>query len=499
MKAAFKHLVICLVAVCLLGVPAARALDGVEVSYTYTYDYWGDILHSPDAYRTEAVLTSSSLGLDLPMRNPQGLFVRGNRIYICDTGNNRVLEITRQNRSYTVSRIIDTIQGDAEPRTFLAPQDVFVAENGDMFIADTNNHRIVKLDRNGNYLLSFTRPVDPSFDQSQDYLPIKLVADSTGRVYVQGKNINKGLVKYEADGSFSGFIGASEVKVVWYEYIWKLLSTKEQRAQQESFVPTEYDNVAIDEKGFFYVVTSTFDTNELKSGLAKPIRRLNGVGSNILVENGIATLPIGDLQWAGNDTNITNSGPSKLIDITPLKNEIYVALDSTHNRLFGYDQQGNLLWAFGGIGNMDGYFLRPVALEHMDDDLLVLDAQECAVTIMTPTEYGALIYEATDLYRKGEYAASADMWRKVMEQNRNLDIAYVGIGRALLQQEQFEEAQSYFRIARDTKNYSEAWKFHRKEIVERNIGWIFGVVFLLLLLPPVVRRIKKVVQEVNES
>ncbi len=500
MKKAFKRLMVCLLAVCLLAGPiAAQALDGVEVSYTYTYDYWGDILHSPDAYRPETVLTSSSLGLETPMRNPQGLFVQGDKIYICDTGNNRILEVKRDGLQYSLVRIIDSFAGEGEPNTFSGPQDIFVAENGDMFIADTNNHRIVKTDKDCNVLLIFVRPEDATFDQTQEYLPSKLVADTSGRLYVQGKNVNKGLIKYEMDGTFSGFIGASEVRVVWYEYIWKLLSTKEQRAQQESFVPTEYDNVAIDEKGFFYVVTKTFDENELKGGQAKPIRRLNGVGSNILVENGIATLPIGDQQWAAGNLNITNSGPSRFVDITALQNEIYVALDSTHNRLFGYDQQGNLLWAFGGIGNMDGYFIRPVALEHMNTDLLVLDAQECAVTIMTPTNYGTLIYEATDLYRKGEYDASADVWQQVLQQNSNLDVAYVGVGRALLQQEQYEEAQDYFRIARDTKNYSEAWKFHRKEIVEQNIGWIFTVVLLLLLLPPVIRRIKKVVREVNEA
>ncbi len=43
------------------------------------------------------------------------------------------------------------------------------------------------------------------------------------------------------------------------ELVWRLLSTKEQRAQQASFVPTEYNNIALDSEGFFFA--QTFDSN----------------------------------------------------------------------------------------------------------------------------------------------------------------------------------------------------------------------------------------------
>lgn len=50
----------------------ARAADGFDYNYTYTYDYWGDERQSPDAYRTSAMLSSVSLGLETPMRTPRG-------------------------------------------------------------------------------------------------------------------------------------------------------------------------------------------------------------------------------------------------------------------------------------------------------------------------------------------------------------------------------------------------------------------------------------------
>lgn len=84
--------------------------------------------------------------------------------------------------------------------------------DGTLFIADTNNNRILKVDRNLNLLSVFTLPTDATFDQSMAFLPTKLVCDTTGRVFCLAQNVNRGLMKYEADGTFTGFIGASEVK-----------------------------------------------------------------------------------------------------------------------------------------------------------------------------------------------------------------------------------------------------------------------------------------------
>lgn len=499
MKNAILRLSALLLAVCLIaGIPLAYAADGFSYSYTYTYDYWGDQRKSPDAYRVKAFLTSTDLGLEKAMVNPQSLFTCGNDVYIIDTGNSRILQFALDGDALTLTRIIDSFTGDIEPLTFSSPQDVYVTEEGTLFIADTGNNRILKLDKELNLLQTFLKPTDATYDQTLSFLPTKLVADVSGRVFALAQNVNKGLLKYEADGTFTGFIGASKVKYTWYELIWRMLSTKEQRAQQASFVPTEYDNIAIDADGFFYVVTETFDQNELNSGTAEPIRRLNSLGTNILIENG-NWFVVGDVQWASSDMNISRTGPSRFVDITVLDNDIYVALDENHNRLFGYDSQGNMLWAFGGVGNAQGYFNKPAAIDHIGYDLFVLDSQAAALTIMTPTTYGQNIYEATELYDHGEYDQSAEMWMEVLKQNGNYDLAYIGIGRAKLQAHEYKEACDYFKMARDKKNYSEAFRYYRSDLVERNIGWIFAVAAVALIVPLAVGRIKKVIKEVENA
>ena len=72
-----------------------HAEDGLENGYTYNYDYWEEIQYSPDAYSTVGVYTAAELGLDKNLNSPQGMCVQGKEVYICDTGNNRILQLNR--------------------------------------------------------------------------------------------------------------------------------------------------------------------------------------------------------------------------------------------------------------------------------------------------------------------------------------------------------------------------------------------------------------------
>ncbi|MBR6029311.1 MAG: NHL repeat-containing protein [Clostridia bacterium] len=494
MKALKKLLALAMAALLLTACFGALADgDGYTSTYTYNYDYWGEVRESPDAYRVDQVIYSSSLGLDVAMRKPQSLYVHENDLYVCDTGNNRILQLRRVEGVFSLVRIIDHVTG-AEPETFSSPSDIGLDPEGNLFIADTNNNRVVKCDPELNYLLSFVKPEDTTFDQNLSFLPSKIVVDTVGRVFVLATNVNKGLVKYEPDGSFTGFIGANTVKYDMWEYLWKsFFTTKEQRSQQAAFVPTEYENIYIDSEGFIYATNTVFSEYDLLYDNAKPIRRLNAIGSDILIKNDRYP-PIGDLQWVESSLDY---GPSKLKDVTVLDNDIYIAFDRTRGRIFGYDPQGIMLWAFGNKGNSDGCFLAPISIEHMGYDLFCLDENECAITVFTPTEYGSLIYQASDQYLKGDYDGSADTWREVLKLNANYNLAFIGIGRALMRQEEYGQALDYFQMAHDRENYGRAYRYWRKEWVEKNVGWVVAIIAALLIVPPVVRKFKSLKAEVE--
>lgn len=469
-----------------------------EEGYTYNYDYWGDIQYSPDAYSVVGSFTSYDLGLEKAMFNPQGLYVYNDLIYICDTGNNRILEIKRVDTEHIeVVRIIDSFNGNGmtDVTTFASPTDVAISEEGEFFIADQNNGRILKLDSELNYIMEFTKPTDATFDQELNFLPKKITIDTAGRVYCVATNVNKGLIKFEADGVFSGYIGASEVTYKWTDYIWKRLSTKAQREQLESFVPTEYDNLYMDHEGFIYVCTTNVSEVDLDAGTANPMRRLNMMGSDIMVRNGEWYI-IGDIYWGSGGGY---SGPSLIIDITAFDNDVFVGLDKVRGRLFAYDDQGRMIFAFGGSGNMDGYFRQAQALDHMDRDLIVLDSLDCSITIFTPTEFGSEIFNAIEQFQDGYYTESGESWQRVLELNGNYDLAYIGIGRSLLRQEKYEEALDYFELKWDADNYSKAFKQYRKEWVEEHIVIIFIVVFAVLCVPLMIGKIKKIKHDIDTA
>jgi tetratricopeptide (TPR) repeat protein len=158
-----------------------------------------------------------------------------------------------------------------------------------------------------------------------------------------------------------------------------------------------------------------------------------------------------------------------------------------------------MLFAFGGNGNMDGYFRNPVALEHMDYDLIVLDSLDASFTVFTPTEFGGLIYEAIDEFQAGDYEASGESWQKVMDLNGNYDLAYIGIGRSLLRQEKYHEAMEYFKLKWDIDNYSKAFKQYRKEWVEEHIIIIVILFFAILIVPLIVGKIRGIKREIDTA
>ncbi len=472
----------------------AYAKTSGEYGYSYNYDYWGDVQECPDLYTVSKVFTSSDLGLDINLRNPQGMFVDGTTIYVCDSGNNRIIEIERISpEKLEVKKVIDSFKGGSGANTFNNPTDVAISSEGNMFVADQGNARILKLDKDLNYIMEFVKPDDNTLDPALVFQPAKLAIDTAERVYCIATGINKGLVKYESDGAFSGFVGATPVTFNWTDYIWKKFASQEQRAKMESFVPTEYENIYMDYEGFIYATSAIHVTDGKTSGDA--IRKLNLMGDDILVKNGNWEI-IGDLYFGSGGGY---EGPSIFTDVTVMDNDIYACLDRNRGRIFGYDDQGRMVFAFGGNGNMDGYFRRPSAIEHVGHELYVLDSLDCSITSFVPTEFGNTVYSAIEEFDKGNYEASGLSWQQVMDQNGNYDLAYIGLGRSLLRQEKYKEAMNYFELKYDKENYSKAYKQYRKEWVEQHIGWIIFIILVIFLVPMAVGKVKSVRHEIDTA
>jgi hypothetical protein len=456
-------------------------------NYTYNYDFWREQVASPDAYHVTGYLLGSALGIG-NFRDPQGLFIRDDRIYICDSGNNRIVLLSaREDGEHQLVSIIDSVLIDGQKSPLSYPMDVFECPKGFLYITDTNNQRVLKTDRNLNCLLTITRPDDESMGEFVEFLPLKLVVDFADRIFVQARNVNKGLMEFDGQGVFTGYVGANKVKVNIVDYVWKLLSTQRQKERMDLFIPTEYNNLCLDSDGFIYVTNS--------SGQADPVRRLNAMGQDILIRNGYEE-PVGDIAY-GNAGGI--SGPSRFVDVVAMSNESYACLDRVRGRVFLYDFQGNLLYAFGGVGNREGCFLQPVALDKMGYSLYVLDSRSCALTRFGLTGYGEKINEALSEYQAGRYESSAAVWDEVLKMNGNYDLAYIGIGRAALRQGEYQKAMRYYKLKHDRKGYGKAFQLYRKQWMEINLWKILVVLAIIGFGPPLVRLALQIRREVLEE
>jgi tetratricopeptide (TPR) repeat protein len=330
------------------------------------------------------------------------------------------------------------------------------------------------------------------------YQPVSLVVDDSGRIYVVALSVIMGIIQLSSDGLYEGFVGAQKVSYNPVEYVWKQLMTDQQNARVKSFVPTEFNNVAIDAKGFIYATTSAINPADLQADISNPsktpqvsaIKRLNPSGEDVLHRNGGISIS-GDLQFDYVDGG--KNGQSVITDVALGDSKTYTLLDKNRSRYFTYSYEGDMLFAYGVYGNQSGTTLSPSAIAYKGTDFLVLDSAAAKITVYKRTHYGELIYKALDDYNNFRYDDAVSVWKETLKINSNLNLAYLGIGQSLAKQKKLEQAMEYFRVIDDKTNYSSTYKEYRQVIFEKYFGYIIIIIFLLLFfIVRAFRKIKKI-------
>lgn len=450
---------------------------------SYTYDYWGNVVYAPYAYLVYKVINGDTLGIG-KLNTPSDMFVsKDGKIYIADSGNNRIVIM---DSSWSLVGVIDSFNNKGKKDTFKNPQGLYITDDGHIYVADTDNGRIVELGPSGEFIREIGAPKADIIPKDFIYKPMKLVLDKAKRIYVIAQNVNQGIIELNADGGFQGYMGASRVTPNMVDYVWKMISTREQRAGMELFVPTEYNNIAIDDEGFLYVTTSALSDAQIQSAIQSrstddrvaPIRRLNLTGTDVLRRRGFFP-PAGDIQFPYIGSV---RGPSMLVDVAvDDKSGTYSVLDRKRGRIFTYDDDGNLLYIFGGIGEQAGTFESPSAIGVLGDYIIVLDSKLNSITVFSITEYGSLIKQALELHHAGKYTEAADKWQQVLHYNANYELAYIGLGKSLLRQDRFAEAMENFKLGNKRDYYSKAFQYYRKDMVEQHFGLIVGTIALIIV------------------
>jgi tetratricopeptide (TPR) repeat protein len=471
-----KYKILVLISALIILVTALSEFTVLAAPYQgYTYTYWGTTRSSPIAYMPDRIIDGKNLGID-NFNAPSDLFVaKDGNVYVLDAGNGRIVIFDEQ---WKVIRQIIGFQKEGKQDQFANPQGIFVTDKGQIYVADTENKRIVELTNEGTFVREIGAPQSEVIRTGFEYLPIKLAVDKAGRIYVVGKGVFDGIIEFDLDGHFTGFMGTNRVKFDAWDYFWKSISSKSQKSKLVQFVPQEFNNLDLDEEGFLYTTTTELNSSD-------PIKKLNSTGIDVLRREGYFA-PRGDL--------FSEQG-SALTDITIRDHGVYSVLDSKHGRVFTYNEDGILMYIFGQLGQQEGTFVNPVAIAHIGNNLLVLDSGMNRINVFAPTRFGALTNEANAQYSTGKHDEAATMWQQLLKLDSNNETAYVGIGKALLRQGDYKQAMEYLELGYDREYYSKAFGKYRKNLLRGYFGTFMTSIVILfgayLVWIAVRRRLKK--------
>ena len=485
-----------------VGVGASSAYQ------TYTYSIGGYALHSPDAYTADSqIIDSAYMGLDTPLNGASDLVTDDqNNVYIADAKNNRIVCLDRY---FKLRFYISTFVNDQGVTDSLAgPQGLFVTKDR-IWVCDTDAYRIVVFDRNGNFIKIIEAPESALFGENSMYTPKAIAVDQYNRLFVVSSQTYQGIIVMTEDGEFTGFIGAQAVTLSAFEILWRRFRTDEQKSQTADVVSTEFNNITIDEDGFIYVTTSTISEGSVgnaikgksKDGKYMPVKMLNTNGDEIMKRNGFWP-PAGEVDYSTStaDQGQTPTGVSTIVDVAIGEEGTWSIIDSKRQRIYTYDSNGNLLFAFGDSGTMLGNLESINAITYQNEKMLVLDKNNCTITVFNRTEYGDILINAIAAENDQDFDLAIKRWTEVLKRNSNFDTAYVGIGQAMYRNGQYTESLEQYEAAYDTDNWSKSFQEIRRQwMSDYFIVLILGIVAVIAAFLFISKQITKINQKYTHS
>ncbi|MCL1884537.1 MAG: gluconolactonase [Defluviitaleaceae bacterium] len=443
----------------------------------YTYNFWGTLVPSPAAYVPVRSFGLRDISPELgDMSEPTDLHVDSeDNIYIVDSGNNRIIVF---DVDLNLNRVIDGYYRDGVwvANAFNRPHGIFVTNDMEIFIADNLNNRVVIIDQYNNFLWEIDSPDTEELEDGFEFLPMHVLVDHGGRIFVIVQRVFEGIMSFNSAGEFLGYFGTISVGLNPLDIAWRFVMTDAQLERQNRWVPREFQSMDIDEYGF--VFTTHVETWHLNN----QVMRLNPRGEDVLVNFNDNVVINGDQGFRDMGPM---SGPSVFIDVVARSHGRYTALDSVRGRIYTYCSEGNLLYVFGGMGNLEGMARRAISIETIGEDFLLLDAHERGRIIhFTPTEYGRLINTAIKLRYDGHERRAVSYWRELVTLDENFALAWSGIGRSMLAYGDNAAAMYYLRRGMDVRYFSVAFRRNRLDVMQGTLPNIMtgGMVILGLYL-----------------
>ena len=499
-KLAWRILALAMALLMLCGVGASAA-DVEDVPY-YSYTYWEgpsryEAVPMRPMYEAETQITGDSLGID-SLYDPTHVCLSADKmtLFILDSGNSRILAVNTLdftlNPYYGVGGIIGQIQSAEDALDYTGAMGIYVSPSNQIYIADTNNYRLLIVDAAGQLIHTLTKPTDIGVPEDQDFQPSRIMMDNKGYLYVVGKACYYGMWVYDTNYNFLGFHGSYAVEQSVADtikgWITGLFMTNEKNAVSQKKLPAEIQDISIDNDGLLYT---------LSANAYGQIKRLGLNGNQTLNYKFGFSNSSGDLinfgeQSAREYWHKHYQYKQSLQGITVDPDGFIFAIDKILGRVIMYDEECRVISVFGtgfGSGDQVGTFITPEAVASSSDALYVLDFAAKNVTVFRLTDYGRLFKQADILTMAGEYNQAQPIWEQVLKLDANNQRAYEGIAKSMLSQANaaksagdmdaayplFEKTMEYAELGNDQQTYSQAFEVIQKDWISTNFWWIFLV------------------------
>jgi DNA-binding beta-propeller fold protein YncE len=403
-------------------------------------------------------------------------------LLLCGAEASKLYRISKTYDKVTEVKVVDK-KGAAID--FEGAEGVYADYKGNIYISDTQNSRILMLDKNGKLITTINPPVSELLPDDFYFQPTSVARDQHDYLYVLSKGCYYGALTFDPEYNFMGFYGPNTVESNALDalaFLWdRITSTEEKHNYEVKELPYSFSDFSFDSDGYMVTCTSAVNASKYsKDAEYGQIKKITHNGSNILYKRALngETFPSAEVNFLETSFVYGAAGQSINSIVTDDNGYIY-ALEVGHGKIYVYDSECNLMSSFGGgieEGDQLGIFDSPVAIALNNDDILVADKDSASITVFEPTEYGKLIKEAQALYLKGDYDDSGKLWEQILAENRNCQLAYRGLAMVYYNQGKLHESLEMAEIACDYSVYDLAWN----KIISQFIAEHFTIIVAIL-------------------
>ena len=244
-----------------------------------------------------------------------------NSIFIADTGNKRVVRLNYDGTD------ADFIYYGKEDEALIDPRGVSCNDDY-LVVADRQLEKVIVYDKETlAYVDEITRPDSTLIGATSTFVPTKVCVDNRGNLYIVSEGNTKGVMQLNLEGEFAGYIGANETPssfLSWIQDLFGINNDDGLLAQGQSV-----SNIALDSNGLVYTVTN--------QSVTAAVKKLNTTGVSIMSPSmNFAETTQVCIDSSGNIYSVQNDG--------------YITI---------FDSYGSLLFRFGGVNNEEVLGFRP--------------------------------------------------------------------------------------------------------------------------------------------